>query len=392
MAERSHTNSRQDFQNRYSVEPRIYRPVEQNSTAEAALAYNVRFDVGAYQDLHSQRASLQPQEFVRRLKNLNSLTETNVITSIGERLNVEIFKASYHLENGQLINNTYNEPFLEIIRNGQKFREEHGSQDVAREKAEVEMFTKVQEKLAGGELGPGAKVIVISPRGGIYGHNFYDQYQETTDGRITMSRFTSKDSYQDFHNASQILDPFNGIPDNPTDADFLRNPLVTYKSTEEIQTIFNPQEDTLSQDEFVKIIDSCLPYIQTYIRELVGGGNYKDAEALYFKILKLADVVSGHDPYITGQERAAFLESLSGGNHLRETQLATPLRPVATACGISGSPYSVASFGGANESVLWDKYESRVINCGTCGTSYIRPIGKLEPCCKFCGGTKGIVC
>lgn len=41
---------------------------------------------------------------------------------------------------------------------------------------------------------------------------------------------------------------------------------------------------------------------------------------------------------------------------------------------------------------LGDRYGIREIHCESCGVKYLRDHGKLEKCCRFCGGKKGIVC
>jgi hypothetical protein len=335
--------------------------------------------------LVSQKGILPESLYQTKLKKLNELTHTNIVTSIGERLNVELFRAQYQQKEGQLISPLYCEPFLEIVTRGQLFREQKGSRDVKREKAEVAGFTKAQEILADPDLGNDAKIIIISPRGNsdsIYQHNFYDVYEKAEDGTISMYRYSSKCSYQEFWQTAQEVDPFNNIPDNPQDHDFLKNPLVTYKPKEDIQELFNPDTKTINLEEFIRVTSSemCKNQIQDYFRALLNGQDAQTLQHQYNLIAKSADIVAGKD--IQAKE-STF-----------EEQLSTPLRVVATACGISGTtnnPFSVSEFAKSSY-VLKDQYGTLEIRCQECHITYLRTSGKLEENCRFCGGTKGIAC
>lgn len=385
------THTQEDFSafnnsNGSTIRPYVIKSGETNSSInESSLTYNVRLDFQAYQDLDKQKGWLSEPEYQLKLKNLTELTKTNVITSIGERLNVELFRTQYRLEEKQLISPLYGEPFLEVVKRGQQFREQKGSRDVKREKAEVEGFKKAQELLADRNLGSDAKIIIISPRGdknSIYQHNFYDVYEKGQDRNINMYRYTSKHSYTQLWQTVQEVDPFNNIPDSSQDHDFLENPLVTYLSKENIQQLFNPDTKTMSIEEFIRTTNSsqCKNQIQAYFQALASGQDPGTLQHQYNLIAKAADIVSGLDPQ---SKKINYQEHLN-----------TPLRIVATACGISGSvnnPFSVSEFG--NQSfVLKDQFGTLEIRCQECHISYIRTSGKLEENCRFCGGTKGIAC
>ncbi len=339
---------------------------------EAMLAYNVRFDIKAYCNLLDQKSTHTHEEFIAKFNSLNALTRTNIETSIAERFNAEIHRASYKLKDGQLIHESYEQPFLEIIRRGQEFREKSGSQEIDRERAELAGFKKVQETLASEKLSNDAKVIVISPVGGIYGHNFYDLYQRTEDGKINMSRYSSKNSYQKFLAAARQIDPFCELPDNPSDADFLARPLITYLPPEQIQTLMDPDEKTMSQEELEKIKIAWAPAIGGYIVDLLKNPNTITQEN-YLDILRFAQAAKNGQTISAKDIRQIFLPRIT------------------TACGISGSPYSVADFI-TNPNLIQDRYGSLQIHCQECNTSYPRNFGKLEENCRYCGGTKGIVC
>ena len=330
------------------------------------------------------------------MASLTTLTETNLNTSLAERYNAQIHQTTYFLENGKLKNPTYTEPFLEIMSKGQKYREQAGSYDIDREKAEVEGFKKLEQTFASTILGKDAKIVVISPKGkghSIYGHNFYDVYQQSEDGIITMSRFSTKNTYSQFLNVAKELDPFSDIPQNPTDADFLKAPLITYKSQVEIQNLMSPDETTMSKEEIERLQTLCAGQIAVYINALINNPNNTDAAQNYHRLLKLAEIITGRDPYTIQEEREEILSLLTKNiKDIAPYLPKTPLRVVPTACGISSStsqaPYSVSEF--AQE----DQFGTLKIQCEnpTCRATYERTPGQLEKSCRICGGTKGIAC
>lgn len=348
---------------------------ESSRFPEAQLAYNFNLDVRAYKALLLQNGQIPPEEFAQRLISLNDLTRTNIETSIGERYNAELFQTPYQLINGRLKSPTYDIPFLDVIKKGQEYRQQTGSQDIEREKAEVAGFAKVEEAFASSELESDAKVIVISPKGvgdSIYGHNFYDLYQKDDQGQIIMSRYSSKNNYNEFSQAAKQIDPFSALPESPTDADFLKNPLVTYKNLEEIKNLMTPDEKTISLQELEKIIQDAMPLIQIYMQKLLENPSLVEADD-YLNILKATHLSKNGQVLYINNIRQVFLPS------------------VKTACGISGAqsgPFSVAEFG------LGDHFGTLKIQCEnlSCRASYTRTPGQLENACRYCGGTKGIVC
>lgn len=331
---------------------------------EASLAYNTKLDIQAYQDLPASK-----------LNSLNQLTRFNVETSIGERFNVELFQTTYYLEDNLIKHPLYEEPFIERVKLGQKFRQQKGSTDIEREIAEVVGFEKIQRILTE-TVTDEAKVISISPRGtssSIYQHNFFDVYQKNPDGTITMSRFTSKLTHDEFYQAAQKLDPFNDICQNPSDADFLANPLITYKSASEILEIMHPQEETMSRPEYQKLLEACTPLILNYIRTLEENPNEFLADKNYNAILKFADVATGFDQQITGvQDRQSIIRSISRPHELASTVnylAAQTIRRVATACGQSGNSQGSFSFAGLFRPFSVAEFAIGRSGCADCGGS-----------------------
>ncbi|MEK9147261.1 MAG: hypothetical protein AAB639_03625, partial [Patescibacteria group bacterium] len=322
--------------------------------AEASLAYNTNLDVRAYQALPDSE----------ELNSLNQLTRLNLETSIGERFNVELFQTTYCIEESLIKHPLCKEPFIEIVKRGQKFHQGKGSTDIEREIAEVEGFEKIQAVLTDPDTNQ-TKVISISPRGrssSIYQHNFFDVYEKNPNGTITMSRYTSKLSWNEFYQTTQDLDPFNNIPDSPKDADFLANPLITYKSIEKILEIMHPQEQTMTQMAYQKLLEACAPLIIDYLNTLSTNPGELIAQQKYAALCKFADVYTGHDRQIIDfRARLRIIDTVSKPQelpHLISYLSTQPIRQVATACGLSGNsrgesfsftslfrPFSVTEFG-----------------------------------------------
>src|SRR3989344_3637097 len=202
------------------------------------LGYDPRFDQETYQVLSFQKDSLAPKEFTRRKKQLDTRTEHNLETALGERFNLQISQIEYRIEDNRLTSAEHDEPFLDVIKRGQRYRQEHGSDDVAREIAEVEGFERLQQIIAmpdntvsseanlnkseADDTVSALKAIIISPRGrpnSIYQHNFLDVY-EKKGNQVIMTRYTTTASYDQSRQAADKIDPFNNLSANPTDADF----------------------------------------------------------------------------------------------------------------------------------------------------------------------------
>lgn len=379
-----------------------YRPINLTQQ-EARLAYNPRLELEAVKKLNSLRSSLTREKFKAEQQKLLDLTRTNLITSLAERLNVEIYRTNYIQKGNKLYHSEFykDTPFSQIVREGQQTRESAGSVEVIREKAEVEGFEKVEELFTNNLLSNDAKVIMISPKGSgssIYGHNFFDLYQKNPEGKITMSRYSSNSTKSEFKQAADILDNFNGIPNIPTDADFLRNPIVTYMEINEVLNQLNLDSSTMTHEEFEEIIPQLEPQIENFKQALQNNANTFELQKLYHSLVKSSDILAGRDNQYSADE-FTVIGLMSSGSMASEFFAHQPIREVRTGCGISGSnlgPYSVSEFktgaitpfSKSNE----DQYGTLEIHCEECGSRYNRTPGKLEPCCKNCGGTKGIAC
>ena len=362
---------------------------------DGRLAYIVDFDIEAYRLLRILKTQLSQEEFQRRKNQLDLRTRHNLETALGERFQVELSQVDYQIMDGQLKSEEHDEPFLEILKRGQEYRQDRGSSDVERELAEVIGFERVQEVIATGDMKHGTRIIVISPRGGgdsVYQHNFFDVYQlqnvQNEDGPrfVTMTRYTSGLTHEEFLEAADQIDSFNNLKQDSIDCDFLKTPLVTYQETAEILTIMRPDDETITLKDYQELIEKVSPLSDAYIKA--------PSQRIFNAILNLADEIVGGSP-IPAVKSSHTIDVESMINYFGSL----PVRQVATGCGIQGgfmsmvnfSPFSVAEFGMTN-SVFEDQYGPREIHCEECGATYVRDAGMLEGKCRFCSGTRGIVC
>ena len=360
-------------------------------TTRPILGFDQDFDNQAYHTLNSQHDSLVPQEFARRKTQLDLRTRHNLETGLGERYNLQISQIAYRIEDGQFISEEHDEVFLAVIKRGQKYREENGSGDVGREKAEIVGFEKVQKILTDPEH-QDARVIIISPKGtadSMYQHNFFDIYQRE-DTQITMTRFASTSSLQEFLEASNLLDPFNNLGKDPKDSDFLQNPLITYKSSEEIAESLNLDENAMAQIDYQKLTETVAALKLSYLNALYHQ-RYEDAEKIYIATLNLADdIILNHayDPDLRNQILMQTPAALVATYGLRQP------RPVLAGCGLQTSfagqnpgeflsalsPYSVSNFASFGQR---ENADTSDFPCPQCGHMIIYGSGTKE--CPGCG-------
>lgn len=347
----------------------------ENHDKHPILGFDQDFDRRTYQALTSQRDFLAPKEFTRRKDQLDLRTGHNLESALGERFNLQISQVVYRIEDSRIISDEHDEPFLDVIKRGQKYREENGSRDLEREQAEVEGFEKVQEILTDPEH-QDAKVIIISPKGqadSMYQHNFFDVYEKRGD-RIIMSRYASSASYEEFREAAEHLDPFNSIDQNPEDADFIKNPLVTYKNLGEILEFLKLDESAMIQSEYQKLIETVAALRLSYLNALYHQ-KYEEAEKIFRATLNLADDIilnRDYDYLLRNQILTMVPAALVATYGLRQP------RPVLAGCGLQTSfagqntreflstlfPYSVSSFASFGQNVNEDTSDFPCPRCG----------------------------
>jgi len=354
------------------------------------LGYDPRFDQETYQVLSLQKDSLAPKEFTRRKKQLDTRTEHNLETALGERFNLQISQIEYRIEDNRLTSAEHDEPFLDVIKRGQRYRQEHGSDDVEREKAEIEGFEKVQSVLTNPEH-QDAKVVIIYPRGktdSMYQHNFFDVWEKRGD-LVIMSRYASSANYEEFRQAAEFLDPFNSLDQNPQDADFIRNPLITYRSQDEILELLKLDSNAMNTQEYENLVETIETLKLSYINALANG-DWELAQKIYTATLNLADDVILNPAYNQYLRERILMEAPAA---LMATYGSHQVRPVLAGCGLqtnfagqnSGEllsalfPYSVSNFGPL---ALIENADTGDFPCPRCGHMIIYGAGIKE--CPSC--------
>jgi len=355
------------------------------------LGYDPLFDEQAYEGLNSQKDFLSSHESARRRDQLDLRTGHNLETALGERFNQQISQIEYRIEDGQFISAEHDEPFLEVIKRGQKYRQEHGSNDVEREKAEVEGFEKVQKILTGPEY-QDAKVIIISPRGkadSMYQHNFFYVYQREG-AQITMTRFASTSSLAEFLEAANSLDPSNNLGGNPKDSDFLQNPLITNNNQDEILENLKLDPNAMSAQEYEKLVETVATLKLNYISTLANG-DWQLAQKIFTATLNLADDIILNTHYYPDLRNQIL--ALPQTELIASYGLLQP-RAVMAGCGLQAGfggknsreflsalyPFSVSSFASFSQTENADISD---FPCPRCGHMIIYGSGTKE--CPGCG-------
>ncbi len=318
--------------------------VDKYRHARPILGYDPLFDTQVYRELASQKKSLTQEEFVRRKAQINLRTRHNLETALGERFKVEISQVNYQVIDGHLQSPEHDGPFVEIVKHGQKYRQKNDSKETARELAEVEGFTRAEKILTDPQF-DGVKIIIISPRGqngSIYQHNFFDIWEKRGDC-VTMSRYTTSATYEQLREAAAAVDQFNNLPQNPADADFLKTPLLAYKSLEQILSLFPPDEGIITRQELEEITAICSQLIINYVNNPL--------LKTYIALLNFADALVKKAPSLETliRETAHFQTYSTPDVGSRINQLINyfgnfPVRQVAAGCGLQGDPSPIFNF------------------------------------------------
>jgi hypothetical protein len=342
----------------YFIENRI-----NSSSKEEAVAYDPRFD----QD--------------RTLP--GSLIARQVDTFLGERLNVLLSTSFYEIEDGIIYGEDMEDPFIEVIRKGVRYREGIGGEnrvDRKREEAEVKGFLKVQEELSDPNTEIGTMMLSVSASGGknsIYQHNFYDIFtvKEYEKKRVIEARrYSSALSNEEY---KEKLQPFYYIDELADDVYFLSHPMkidsVFFDNPDEIHGYLHKDHEFINVREFERIIAVCDDLKNEYIRTR--------EPYILNAIMNKADHAAGLinldvfslDRYILGTDPRSQIDFYGG----------MKVRQAATGCGSSGSvsnPFSVSEFSNLTNDRGYDFDKT-----GTCvkcesGPKALGPCGICEEC------------
>ena len=392
---------------------------------EGVLAYEPELDRQVYIELQKYEGQGRPYSEVQQ--SLNDYTKYQLITHIGERLNVQLSTFRYDLRDGVMYGENTDEPFIDMIARGRDYRKIHGNAaDHPREQAEVEEIAAIQKALGNDESSIGTMMLAISPpgeEGSMYSHNFYDIFTLKEDEKknryIETRRYSSALSNEEYIKKIAELQPdyFKEKTNEMSLDAFLlshplsKNALSQFTTPDDIHTFLHQEHPHMSEEDFNQVIQICTPLILSYINTLCSTpGDKQFLDITFNAILNKADAphqIESWENVSTRRHREIGIESSFSGIPSRAdiTRLGMQeVRTVQTGCGGSGgvnvetdifggtakrkpgntSPFSVSEFGE-------DKYGSRTFECPSCHRTNERPYNELVPECQHCQ-SKDVAC
>lgn len=319
-----------------------------------ALAYEIDFDLVP--------ESLQLDR--------RTIIKTNIEKALGEAFNCQMSQVVYRLRNGKLIPENSDEPFEESIKRGIERRKNYANQkDRARERAELEGFLKIQEIFTNPHRSRATKVMSISAKGDEgtdYPLNFFDIFEQLRDGTILMTRYSSKMTRKEFRKAARTLDPSYNSHEDATDAFLLANPVNTFRSSEEILSLFHKDENAMPSHELKRLVRQISTLRDYYVDSLKNGDRQESLKRFKAIFNLAADILENEK--LDGKiiSLTAYLEKDLG--YIVDVYSSQPLR---------------VSFGGCGK---FEEIESRVRN-SIWGNSYRQSAAELgSSTCGECGG------
>ena len=322
------------------------------------MGYNPRHDIQDYLDLKSLNGKIPPEEYAQLLIQTNNRTKRQIEKALGERFGVEKSTIEYFIvTDGRLYSPDYPGPIVEEYEKGRRFLTTNGSTETERETAEVEGIAKIQELFTNtSEVSPGsseveeAKIIVISPQspeGSLYTENLFDVYQKKS-GKINMTRYHSTHSLESFLKAAQAVSPqFRDPSEGLNAAFFLKTPIRSQKSLEEILAVFGFDKSAQKYQVNQQIIEACTPFILAYIRTLIE--NPLDIEKIKLTLNAIYNVADLTEKQLREEKKTTYATCfLRGPTSKREFEFSEvgpqntnnlinhfgrqPVRPVARGC------------------------------------------------------------
>ncbi len=286
-----------------------------------AIAYEPKFD---------QKEGLKP-----------SYLSKQIDTFIGERLNVLLSKNKYGIKDNLIYGEDMDEPFVEVIKRGVRYRESldgDSRADKKREEAEVEGFLKTQNVLCNPNTQIGTMMLSISPQGeknSLYQHNFYDIFtlKEVQGQRfIEAHRYSSALSLDEYKGK---LNTLFGMEENIDDAYFLSHPIKIdnnslFENADQIHSYLHRNHDFMQVEEFQKVLRVCERLKQEYVQRR----DPRILDAIMNKADEMAGLVNfKKDKYYNLVGPSAELRVDDEVDFYGKQQV----RTVAAGCGTSGS-------------------------------------------------------
>lgn len=210
----------------------------------------------------------------------------NITTALRERNDTQESRLVFSIDADRRIRNDAfpEEPYEVMLDRGLRYREEHGSQDLERERAETTSFKEIQQVLTAPETPIGTTYFVVSQESEVedspYKQNFVDGYQSAIDSRtgelkINYVRFASSLTKDDYAFIAEQLEPGFLVRKKeeeaatgksiPLDAWYLQNPFkLPAEKGLTIDTAFAehfaPDIEAMKEEEWKKLDEIYLPY------------------------------------------------------------------------------------------------------------------------------------
>lgn len=361
-----------------------------------ARTYTPEFDQEAYARLWA----LPVTERIIEREKLDKLTGKNLETMLAERFNVLVSKYNYDMIDGQLWGEGMNEPAIDSFRRGVVWRRKHGNPaDWPREDAEIVGFEKIEQMLREEK-----DVLLISPPGESYKHNFYDIFK-WKNGRIEARRYSSGLEIEDYQKLLGI--------EHSTAEEFLENPIdisSAFDSPDKVHKYLHRDHETTSLEVYENYI---LPGTREAMYEVLQAYYDGDVERQQFWLnayVNAADEINDWVKELIDQEFSVPDVPIEF-SVLDYARLANQeVREVSTGCGLSGgfklggdkgpaSPWSVSEFGKKGETcgTCNQSTEDDHYHCPGCGSSYESERSKpassrTKVCAREVTGDSGGIC
>lgn len=330
------------------------------------------------------------EAYLEAKQQLDTITETNLKTTVGERLNASLSQWEYDLQEDGIYAQGTTEKAIEMYRRGRNFRRAHGKEvDFAREDAELEGFSMVDEEIANavivdpetGELKidipEGTMWASFTHRGkveegSIYSHNFYDILTlKVRDGKyyIESRRYASALTPEDSIKKITQIDPEQFEDAQPTAEYLLAHPVKfspqngAFENADELHAYLHKNIDkTLTTDQYEFVLKRIKPQIKDYLDGLTQ--NPYDSLVQLANLRGILNVADATADMLVGDSGGSSIPThMKALTPYEVTQFKrAEVKAVATGCGFSGdygsggenpqSAFSLTEFSKFGEKIL----------------------------------------
>lgn len=340
--------------------------------------YDVRFDSQRFLALRDLEGTIDYQS---QLKKELKFTRKQLETDNKERLNVQESHFIYEIRNGSLYGEGDSVPFEISLRKAAENKSEY-----TREHADLDAFMFYQKVLASPETPNGTMVFNPSPPDEKNKMNFLDVHTKVGD-TVHSVRYLSNLSNYDYREKIIGINPAYSeiIPENPTDKDFLKNPVIVPDhldlTPDRLADYFIPERKSLgiSPEKHQEIWKDLSPQITSMINTLVENPEaIENIEDNYARIQVKATELAGGINYLLK----------SGGDGVIVYIDEKPQMISGGGCGGAGCTLGGSNFDNLSKvesSGMKDEYGDLNYKCPSCKQINKRTPGKLDSNCPGCG-------